>query len=520
MEELVSFNPTTSVLLVGEGNFSFSNLLTEHWQQCLAVTNNQSNTSDTKNSTLNKIYSTCYEDKPVSELASRNIEKLRKRGVNVLLGIDATKSLEQNHISCKSFDKIVFMFPHIGGKMKIKKNRDLLCDFSKNMVKYLNQRNKDAVIIVTLCGGQGGTPFDPIQRSESDTWQIIKMLSSANLLLKSIGLFNIDDYINVDCEAYDSYGYRGINKNFNVKHGVVHVFAKSKSIGDLKLEIRSNLVNFQSESLEKMKGEYVRRKITQVYDKTSNIGQKLEHLIQYIRKSCDLKVALSSEPLRKSLSSFTLEKQVEELHVEELNLSLENGNSKIITIQIIVHENFEMNFDRYPLEVYVLIRNCAAIKARIKQEFFSALVENQCSELLFRLADIPNCDWSNDKRLNIKKSNNEAFQWQMLWSESQSLYPPKYCHCLSFWLPDHDNSHRNGEKLDENLLSSILWCCGFDTVTSCEIVDIYKENQRTSNTLRIEYQSYNFALSSEMALDIQVNSIAKALKTLFCIEIR
>ena len=98
MEELISFNPTTSVLFVGEGNFSFSNLLTEHWQQSLAVTNNQSNTSDTKNSTLNKIYSTCYEDKPVSELASRNVESLRKRGVNVLLGIDATKSLEQNHI--------------------------------------------------------------------------------------------------------------------------------------------------------------------------------------------------------------------------------------------------------------------------------------------------------------------------------------------------------------------------------------------------------------------------------------
>ena len=515
MEELVSFNPTTSVLFVGEGNFSFSNILTEHWQQSLAVTNNHSNSSETKNSTLNNIYSTCYEDKPVSEFASRNAESLRKRGVNVLLGIDATKSLERNHITCESFDKIVFMFPHIGGKMKIKKNRDLLRDFSKNMVKYLNQRNKDAVIIVTLCGGQGGTPFDPIQRSESDTWQIIKMLSSANLLLKSIGLFNIDDYINVDCEAYDSYGYRGINKNFNVKHGVVHVFAKSKSIGDLKLGIRSDLVNCQYESLDKMKAEYVRRKIAQVYDKTSNIGQKLEHLIQYIRKSCDLKVALSSEPLRKSLSNFTLEKQV-----EDLNLSLENEKSKIVTIQIIVQENFEMNFDRYPLEVYVLIRNCALIKAQIEQEFSSALVENEISELLFKLADIPNCDWSNDKRLNAQESNSDTIQWQILWSETQSLYPPKYCHCLSFWLPDHDNSHRNGEKLDENLLAPILWCCGFDTVTSCEIVDIYKENQRTSNTLRIEYQSYNFALSSELALDIQVNSIAKALKTLFCIEIR
>ena len=515
MEELISFNPTTSVLFVGEGNFSFSNLLTEHWQQSLAVKNNQCNTSKADNSTLNNVYSTCYEDKPVSEFASRNVECLRQRGVNVHLGIDATKSLEQNHISCESFDKIVFMFPHIGGKMKIKKNRDLLRDFSKNMVKYLDQRNKDAVIIVTLCGGQGGTPFDPIQRSESDTWQIVKMLSSANLLLKSIGLFNINDYINVDCEAYDSYGYRGINKNFNVKHGVVHVFAKSKRIEDLKLEKRSDFLNCQYESLEKMKGEYVRRKIAQVYDNTSNIGQKLEHLIQYIRKSCDLKVALSSEPLLKQLSSFTLEKEV-----EESKLSLENKKSKIITIEIIVHENFEMNFHKYPLEVYVLIRNCAVIKAPIKQEFSSALVETECSELLLRLADIPNCDWSNDKRLNTQESKSDGFQWQMLWSETQSLYPPKYCHCLSFWLPDHDNSHQNGEKLDENMLAPILWCCGFDTVTSCEIVDIYKENSRQSNTLKIEYQSYNFALSSELALDIQVNSIAKALKSLFCIEIR
>ena len=66
MEELVSFNPTSSVLFVGEGNFSFSNLLTEHWQQSLAVTNNHCNTSETNNATLNNVYSTCYEDKPVS----------------------------------------------------------------------------------------------------------------------------------------------------------------------------------------------------------------------------------------------------------------------------------------------------------------------------------------------------------------------------------------------------------------------------------------------------------------------
>ena len=247
MEELVNFEPTSVVLFVGEGNFSFSNLLTEYWERNITTKKDKSNVFLQENNTkLQNIYSTCYENQPVSEFAKQNIDSLRQRGVNVYLGIDATKIFveneEKNKLSCKSFDKIIFMFPHIGGKMKIKKNRDLIRNFAKNMVNYLNPKNKEAVIIISLCGGQGGTPFDPIQRSEADTWQVVKVLSSANLQLTSIGIFDIDNYIDASSESYKSYGYRGINKKFHVDKGVVHVFSQSKSISDLSLKNNLKLI--------------------------------------------------------------------------------------------------------------------------------------------------------------------------------------------------------------------------------------------------------------------------------------
>ena len=75
-------------------------------------------------------------------------------------------------------------------------------------------------------------------------------------------------------------------------------------------------------------------------------------------------------------------------------------------------------------------------------------------------------------------------------------------------------------KLDDSALASVLWCCGYDTVTKCQIVDTYEVDNRVSNTLELEYQSYEFALSPLLAFEIQTKSIAETLKTLFNIELR
>ena len=73
-----------------------------------------------------------------------------------------------------SFSQIIFMFPHIGGKMKIHLNRRLLRDFGQSAVSLMGQSSSssESRVIVSLCGGQGGTPKDPVKRAEADNWQV------------------------------------------------------------------------------------------------------------------------------------------------------------------------------------------------------------------------------------------------------------------------------------------------------------------------------------------------------------
>ena len=98
MEDLITTKNVKKVLFVGEGNFSFSTGLTDMWQKELEarVTGND---RDDKVFSLSNVYSTCYENQPVSELSKKNVEYLNQRGVKVLLGIDATTNVKQNTIT-------------------------------------------------------------------------------------------------------------------------------------------------------------------------------------------------------------------------------------------------------------------------------------------------------------------------------------------------------------------------------------------------------------------------------------
>ena len=113
-----------------------------------------------------------------SEFAKENVTALKSKGVEIEFNFDATDS-SQNEEMHQEFDLIIFMFPHIGGKMKIHKNRELIKQFGISAAKML--KNSDSKVIITLYEGQGGTPFDKIQRKEADSWQIIKMMSYSHL---------------------------------------------------------------------------------------------------------------------------------------------------------------------------------------------------------------------------------------------------------------------------------------------------------------------------------------------------
>ena len=101
------------VLLVGEGNFSFSAPLMRKYPSL----------KDRLSSTSYECEAECLR-KYGPEITEENINYLLKAGAKVIHGVDATS------ISAKisqKFDVVIFQFPHTGRKSSIKQNRYCVC---------------------------------------------------------------------------------------------------------------------------------------------------------------------------------------------------------------------------------------------------------------------------------------------------------------------------------------------------------------------------------------------------------
>ena len=135
MEILKNLNDQRRILFVGEGNFSFSRHLVEHFTSA--------------NSCLfTNVVATCYEsEETICEKARENVKAMEALGVEIRFNFDVTK---EKKMAGEQFDLVIFMFPHVGGKMKIHKNRELLKYFAINIVQNLTEQAK---VIVTLCNG-------------------------------------------------------------------------------------------------------------------------------------------------------------------------------------------------------------------------------------------------------------------------------------------------------------------------------------------------------------------------------
>ena len=155
------------VLFLGEGNFSFS-------ANVVKKLNCQN---------LSNIYTSCFEKQDIidevklSELCiaqapSKKLEKsliakstnanpiklenmqyLQSCGCNVLQGVDGEALDQDSRLNGLLFSKVIFMFPHVGGKMKIGRNRKLLLNVLKSAKKILR---KNGQIVITLCRGKDG----------------------------------------------------------------------------------------------------------------------------------------------------------------------------------------------------------------------------------------------------------------------------------------------------------------------------------------------------------------------------
>jgi len=467
-----------TVLFVGEGNFSFSrNLIETHWKNEIAK-------SDDKTTIL----STCFEDNFVSDFAADNAKKLSECGVTVLTGVDATRLDQTEELAkisnSKKFDLIVFMFPHIGGKMKIQKNRQLLKDFASNVSAKLSPNGK---VVLALAGGQGGTPFDLVQRREADTWQVVKMMSFGGFEL--VGVAKFSELSDTDLKAsYKSHGYRGWAQGFHTEKGIVHSFKKPLP----EIHWYGDATSSDPKDL------YIERKRHLLRDQRSIIGQMWFEAMDIFDVENQDKIELVyDQPVKPGLYLYVKPS----LDLNTLGIEC-------------------------PVVPYIVVGNCAVDKLEPHYD-----VQTIAGGRFFRVNVLKSAEAKFHLFATEAARPDCIFSWQYLWKpvvktsprirpaqldnlslpDNLSLYPPQYEHCISFWLPG-DWQHLELDQLGWGLLVS-----GNDSVMSCEVMDVYKNSDsRIANTLRIRYKSHLFALSPSLVIELQEKSIGAFLESMGC----
>ncbi|OVA08279.1 protein of unknown function DUF2431 [Macleaya cordata] len=160
------------ILLVGEGDFSFSSCLAKAFG---SASNIVATSLDQYDMVIKK-----YKD------AKSNLESLEKLGATLMLGVDATKMKLFSDLQMRKFDRIIYNFPHAGfyGKEDhvclIKMHRNLLQGFFKNASHMLR-------------------PFGEVHVNHKTTppfnnWNLEELASKHNLVLIECVDFKKQDY--------------------------------------------------------------------------------------------------------------------------------------------------------------------------------------------------------------------------------------------------------------------------------------------------------------------------------------
>ncbi|KAL2457835.1 uncharacterized protein Fot_39570 [Forsythia ovata] len=208
MESLVAegkwikhYNSYHMILLVGEGDFSFSASLAVAFGSASYMIATSLDSRDF----LKKNY----------KHAMSNIEKLRSRDCIVMHEIDATKIANHHFLGGKTFDRVIFNFPFAGffkelsRKATLRKHKRLVSQFLKNAKEMMSENGEIHISHKT--------------NNFHIEWNLESLASSHKLKLIEAVEFNQYDYPGYNTK----YGFGG-NNNFNCYPSKTYKFGLKK----------------------------------------------------------------------------------------------------------------------------------------------------------------------------------------------------------------------------------------------------------------------------------------------------
>lgn len=393
--------------------------------------------------------------------------------------------------------------------MKLHLNRLLLKNFFVSASLLLSGSGK---ILVTLCKGQSGTPYDTIKRKHGDTWQIINMATHGDLVLDEAQPFCSSSW-----PLYNPNGYRSLEKGFQLDEAVTFIFVRSQ----LRIEATMNQTDINC-----LHCPYVQTHLDQqensIFEEVHFFSPCLEQNEGAVRICSTLhKICLCRHP--ESTSWW------ERLHTEKKDYDLScllvcypcwGDNPK--APQKVILMNFTTDSDGSLLNF--LHRRCVEREEKGNSHSVAIIHYQEPSNSL-DIATVFFEHGSRDKSITIAVYVDPFLQLGANFVEpglefplesrltARSLHPPAHCHDICFWIPD--------AFTPKHFACALLSVAG-KIIKKFRLIDEYfcPVKKQKSLCYRIIYQSLSAALSSEKAFYLQTKVIGPFLETCLRIVIR
>lgn len=499
----------------------------------------------------------------------------------MLLDVDATKLGDHSVLSNEKFSKIIFNFPHVGGKMKIHLNRALLKRFFQSSSELVTLEGR---VLVSLCKGQGGTSIDKPVRRWDDTWQVVEMAAHGNLVLVCVEKFRNDIF-----PKYTSVGYRGGSSAFNIDGALVYVFSKREPLyPSLQVEtlvqclggevLQTNFGNFVCQSVYNIKyrNSPFEMKGSAVHYLCEQLKTFAETIYARVRHISDVDVPLHTElpsggPLcYNEGQGFECSLRHSLLDVLDQVLQLwKQASDDVIMFPGLVFNNMGTDFYCPPLSCHVLLLGHEF--QDVTEHYLRRMLDTckkgamyisvadlkTAAEFQYRFTSGKDVFIRNDKLSHkpVKVAQEFSFtvesrggftctslaviyldklsellfdidNWRQLWARESNVVLneniPLFKHsCFDSRAYTFDICFSESSKFSVVEFYNILWQVAADIIIDVEFLNVYESPAGwRSYCYRITYQSFERALSREKAIIIHEAVIGRVLCVKLEVSIR